>query len=241
MDDVIYFKVKKSKKELSPLERYLLKNFPNKYKIKYTGKKGKKKNHKNVNKSASEIIDDINKRQEKKRKKEAEKVFREYDKMMKHPKKYKQGISKKEKQILKFFKIKNKEIEKKKYNKNSKKGKMIAKEEKLKNELIYHFQIQELQDRYEEINEDSYINNKTHKNPNKQFMKNIDNAFGTTESAKKVALLKTLDEEIMAHLMSDPLSIRNDNIAVQYNDYSNAKKKKKHKLNNPVNLDRIII
>lgn len=216
--EVIYFNVK-SKKELSPIDRYLVKHFPDKYKIKT------KKKTKNTDK----LIDDINKRKQKKLEKQTKDIFKEYDKMMKNPKKYKDGISKKEKQILKFFKMKEKETVK--YKKKSKAYKMQQKENKMKKNILYYNAINELQERFDSLNDDSHIRKK---NPNKQYMKAIDN----TTSSRKVALLKTLDEEILAHLMSDPLAISNDNLAVKYKEYDNDIKKKKKK---PISIDRLII
>ena len=213
-EEIVY--INKKKKDLTVIEQYRIKYQPEKYKL----GKGKKKKKKL---SAEEKLQKRIKMEEKKREKETKEIFKEYDKMKKHPKKYKKGLSKKEKQIMKYFKMEDGKKKKPK----GKLAKLRHKENKFaKKNIINYFFIQELQARYDSVFEPK----KYKKNPNKEYIKRMQkNAKNDTEDAKRVALLKTLEEEIIMHLTEDPLAFDNENRAVEFKEFMNKDKKKKEK------------
>lgn len=214
--DIIYFNCKKS--ELTTYQRFLLKKYPKRY-------KRKKKEPDTVEERLAKRAKDM----EKKEQKYQQIIWDEYDEMLKNPKKYykkRNGLSKKEKAILKFFNDKAKEKPKGKKAKEEAKRKKFAKKS-----LSNYFFIKEQDERFNEI----LTKSSQSFNPNKKFVKS---AAAKTYDAKKVALLKTLEEEILEHL-SDPLAFDPNNVVVQYNDHNKKKKEKKRK--KQLKIDRFII
>ena len=225
VDGIIYFECY-DKHDLSPIEMALLKNHPEKYRLGFPGKKSKK-NKKQL--SSQEIFDKAIERQNKKKEKELESIWKNYDEMKKNPKKYNKKRKKRENLIMKYF---EKQDEKEIINAPKGMKKIVEKENKLKKEnFIMYFEVEQHQESWNNIMQKK--KKKCYNNPNKMYtkkvMERVDRHAG---DAKRVALLKTLEEELLAKL-SDPLAMMQpNNIAVDFKDevvMKEIKKKKKKK------------
>lgn len=224
-DEIIYFGTY-DKKELSAIEQSLLKHYPHKYRL---GEKPKDKKKRDP----QEILAKSIKKKEKRQQKELEEIWEEYDKYKKNPKKYNKKRENRENMILKYFQIQE---EKNNEKLKGKMGKIIKMEEEVaKIDLECYLKIQELRERYASI----MRTKKSFKNPNKAYTKRIiQSVEDKAGDAKRIALLKSLEEELLEKLQ-DPLMLAADNIAVDFKDEMIKKKKKKKKL--PKDIQRIII
>ena len=229
------FVIDKNDEDLSLFEKSLLRNNPDKYTTdRPLSKKEKEMNSSNLLDEEEDITDEeyerLLEKQKKKKLKNEQKMenrfWKMYDEYKKNPKKFKKGLSKNERRILRYFKEKNKKNGKKNISKEEKYIKHIRKT----NPILYTFylrdkDIEEEYQRRSEIITGIPFNNKKKKrrffvgcNPNKTFTNNV-----RDYNNDQIELLENLEAEIMERLNSPELFTE----GLEIKDFSSSSKKKK--------------